>query len=428
MPWYDNENNNENYSGFNAEDYMQNLESLSGPQGNAMEGFWNSIKGDYNTAQGQWKDTMKGYENYHEKTQGWADKVQGYWDERNIGREQNQDAARQATEEFGQRVSGMGQDYFDKMKGWSDQAESVMTQSTTAGREYVSAGVEKYKQMEQELTDYSQQALSAGIKGETERMKMRAQSSKDQARRSGAPQSVLDQIDYQSEQDLHQGIQQGISSQAQSWQQQIQQAGGRYANSLTQQGQMEGQFGTMDYQAAQMGVQTKAKGLDFKMQMDLTSNAAKKQLELDISNQTETAKSQELVSMLSAESVELQGSLDYAEAIRNNPAVSASTVFSTLFSMMSAPGYKNFLSKAGVPGQSDKALGGQRSSLRQQYSQSMPYVDFNKVDPGKFNKWASQMNSYNLNGEQKMQAYQRQKYYLEQGDFSGNMYGQGYSV
>lgn len=351
---YDNDNeSNENPwegGGFNPDDYLQNIDKMNEEnQNNLGLGVQSSLWGDFENAQNQWKDTMQGYKDYHERTQKFGEKVSDYWDDFEEGqttRNQNQKTAMDA---YDARLQKVGKGYQKQTSDFAAKLMSITNQGTAKASQLSADATAKYAQMETDLEDYSQAALSAQIQGETRKAKNQTMSRVEEARRQGAPQTVLDQIEYQGNQELSQGLQGGIANSQMQWQALTQEAGGRHAQALMSQGALEGQLTSIKAGSAEAGMNAELQGSQFASQMDLTGAEAQKNLAMSIEEQAGIRAQERMMSELSAEQVGIAGDLDWAEAIRNNPAVSASTVYSTLLSMVTMPGYDK-VSQMYLPG------------------------------------------------------------------------------
>ena len=385
MGFGNNEYNNSNDnpwggSGFNADDYMQNLEKLS-PTSNLTLGIKEGMRGDFNNAQNQWKDTMGAYKNYYDRTQEWGGLVKDYWDQYEEGAGQRNERQQQAINEYDDRVSNIGQDYRNQTNRYAKKLNAITNQGASRASLFAGQASEKYAQLESELTDYSQQAVSAQIQGETQRMKSQTQMQKEQARRQGAPQSVLDQIDYEGDRALDQGLQQGIANAQMGWQQLTQEAGSRYAQSLANQGDLETQLTGLKAQSAGVGLDAQLQGSQFASQMDMTGAEAQKNLAMSITSQEEIRKKERMMSELQAEQVGIAGMLDYAEAIRNNPAVSAASVYSSMLALVTMPNYESSASHKYMPGEAPNRLEGYR---KEAIERGLPAEDWTDADLEKY--------------------------------------------
>ena len=380
MAWqgYDEES-----EGFNADDYMSDLEELmSEGGGTTMGGLWEALKSDYGKTQDQWKESMGRYDDYYKERAGHTERTQERWDTYMGGLEETYGKHREAVEDWSGMMEDRAGQAEQRGEQYADRVRGIVGEGSEMARTMQKASTAKFEELEQEMKDYSTASISGLVRGTTARERSRSMQAQDEARRSGAPQSVIDQIGYESEREISESLQGAIASSAQQWQESLQVAGRMTAGAYGQEAGLETNL---------MGVELASEDAIFQCQMqssntatDLLMNAQGQRVSMEkmIADQMNTAKQEEMVAVANAEIFEMEGMKEYAQLMADNPAVKAASVLSTLLGYQSMPGYDR-LSKIRAPGSEQKRNANENRKALKGYREPQGGwgFDMSSVDP-----------------------------------------------
>ena len=339
--------------GFNAEDYLGTIdETTQAAGGNLSDAIWESLGRDYDVSQQHWLDTQSAWQNYVEETQAYGGKMDDYWTEYERERDASIQKGKQAIAEFDKRVTDQGARFAETAQGFKDELTAISEAGTERAREYTTQATQKFEQLEADLKDYSLEEISGEVEGITAQMQNQTQQRVEEARRSGAPQSVIDNIQHAGNVQVNQTLQSGIAKSRRGWQQLKQEAGTRTAQSYQSGAQMEAQLTAQEAELSARGSTFAMEGERLKNEMEILGATVTKDYELTSQDRIQTDKQQRLLTNIEAEQFKIQGLKDWAEAIKSNPPVLQSSVYSQMLAMQTMPkfGIKGPVGEYTLPG------------------------------------------------------------------------------
>ena len=371
-------------NGFNSEDYMSNLGNIvsEGQGGGLMPMFAKSLFDDQSRMDSSWQAGMNKYNDWYEDTQNFGNiieeqhqKTTGEIDDIYTGLEQKQEGYNRdrtaSANKLMSRIDTLTNKNISSFAAGSAEAKGMMEEATA-----------KAEETERAYKDYSKQAMSAQVSGVTGRYKAQKNSKLNAAKRSGATPEVLDQMEFDMDQEMGVQLQSQTATAMSNYQDNLTAISMSVADKMAAEGSMAGQMTQAEGHMNMQNLQAKARGLEVGHQSEMENIASLQNL----SNQYAGTKTQLALaneaSMARATEIAMGGNQTLGTLILNNPPTASADVLATLLTYGTAP-QQDVLGKAMLPGVQQGNLDARRNSLSEQY----PYEDFSDYSMDQLNNY-----------------------------------------
>ena len=396
----------------------ENLDSLLAQGGGTfMGGVTEAAKQDYGNLWQKWGQTQKhGWDAYIGGMGGAGDRYEDRHADysKRMGELHTQSIKDQAL--YAETLSGLGKEYSGKMEQWAGNVASVTEEGLGKARDMRDASLAKMSDVEAEYKDFSKAAISAQSAGIASQYEDQKTAKIDAMKRSGAPQSAIDQATYSMDRDMGQQLQGQISTSMGSYQQELSQIGMTNAQMQAQAAGQEAQFVGMEAQAAGYEFQGKKAGLDYEMgsrsQAAQSMAAVKQQV-----TQQKTLMEQEHLAMQGRyDELEFQGQAQYAEFLKNNPAPQAAEFFAMELQYASMP-YANRLAQRRMPGEASKQRATTNANiLRKHPNMEGVNINLSMINPKDLQR---RINSFFSNNLREVRSQGSLSDWINSGNYSG---------
>jgi len=385
-----NEDNGED-NGWNAEDYMSDLdEIMGGTEGTTMEGLWEAMKSDYDKSQNQWLEQQKRFGDWFDRTQERTEKTEKLWEDFNLDREAAYEKQGELTEDWASLMEERSGKGVELAEEWGENLRGTFQAGSEYARDLQKKSTAKLEDLEGEMKDFSKASIAGLVRGTTAKERSNVERRQEEARRSGAPQSVIDNIAYEGSRTISEGLQGAIATSAMQWQGQLQEAGRAVASGYGQEAGLE-----TDLLGKELGMEQGIMGAEMgalDQETSMLLGAAGKRVEFEgiIAANKDKYRHEQLIGQLMAEDYETNAMATYAKLMSENPAVQAAGVFATLLQYQSMPGYKE-LKEMQLPGmEAEKNASINRALLKKRGFSNVSFSGIGDIPPDEFAKAVAQ--------------------------------------
>jgi len=326
--------------GYNPNEQVQDFDAFMGSQG--TDGFLDTLYGsviqDTENRQQAQQAAFDMQSDIHNRGMQMSDFIRSQYDDFFQQKEKADQEYRGMLEDYGQKMEGFGEERSQLADAYSRNVEQIMGKGAELGRESSEEAVQVAEGLKQEIKDYETQIASGQVAGSTARMRDSVTQQQEQLRRSGAPQSAIDQVAVEAERQMSNTLQSSLGEVGQRFQQLNMQATGMLVDTLNKKAGVEFQAAGMEADAALQGFKAKAEAMsaDQSLRMDFENRKLANEQQTKASN--EQYKMQQMAQELVAEQFELNQMESTKQFIMNNPAIGWTATLGHILGYETMPG------------------------------------------------------------------------------------------